>query len=121
MEVGDKVRVRKKLRTEDKLIFNGNETILFKDGKKYVTKCVEDDIYDREKGLLMALAKANGYTYGDIQKMLNNATINSKHDTDNSKVLIAQLVKEIEKLKQEKHDWEWYSQDLEREVEELKC
>lgn len=106
---------------EDKLIFNGNATILFKDGKKYVTKCDEDDIYDREKGLLIVLAKANGYTYNDIQEILNNATIKSKPNTDNSQVLIAQLVKEIEKLKQEKHDWEWYSQDLEREVEELKC
>lgn len=63
---------------EDKLIFNGNATILFKDGKKYVTRCDTSDTYDREKGLLMALAKANGYTYGDIQKMLNNATIKGK-------------------------------------------
>ena len=46
---------------EDKLIFNGNATILFKDGKKYVTKCDTSDTYDREKGLLTVLAKANGY------------------------------------------------------------
>ena len=61
-----------------KLLFNGNATILFKDGKKYVTKCDKDDIYDREKGLLTVLAKANGYTYNDIQEMLKNATIKGK-------------------------------------------
>ena len=63
---------------EDKLIFNGNATILFKDGKKYVTKCDTSDTYDREKGLLTVLAKANGYNYEAIQEMLKNATIQGK-------------------------------------------
>ena len=51
---------------------------MFKDGKKYVTKCDTSDTYDREKGLLMALAKANGYNYEAIQEMLKNATIKGK-------------------------------------------
>lgn len=63
---------------KDKLIFNGNATILFKDGKKYVTKCDTSDTYDREKGLLTVLAKANGYNYEAIQEMLKNATIKGK-------------------------------------------
>lgn len=63
---------------EEKLIFNGNATILFKDGKKYVTKCDASDTYDREKGLLTVLAKANGYNYEAIQEMLKNATIKGK-------------------------------------------
>lgn len=63
---------------ENKLIFNGNATILFKDGKKYVTKCDTSDTYDREKGLLTVLAKANGYNYEAIQEMLKNATIKGK-------------------------------------------
>lgn len=62
----------------NKLIFNGNATILFKDGKKYVTKCDTSDTYDREKGLLTVLAKANGYNYEAIQEMLKNATIKGK-------------------------------------------
>ena len=57
----------------NKLIFSDNTTILLKDGKRYVTKCQADDTYDREKGLLLCLAKANGYTYNDICEMLNNA------------------------------------------------
>lgn len=57
----------------NKLIFRDNATILLKDGKKYVSKCQAGDTYDREKGLLLCLAKANGYTYNDICEMLNNA------------------------------------------------
>lgn len=57
----------------DKLIFRDNATILLKDGKRYVTKCQSGDTYDREKGLLLCLAKANGYTYNDICETLNNA------------------------------------------------
>ena len=57
----------------NKLIFRDNATILLKDGKRYVTKCQSGDTYDREKGLLLCLAKANGYTYNDICEMLNNA------------------------------------------------
>lgn len=57
----------------NKLIFRDNATILLKDGKRYVTKCQVSDTYDREKGLLLCLAKANGYTYNDICEMLNDA------------------------------------------------
>lgn len=61
-----------------KLIFRDNATILLKDGKRYVTKCQAGDTYDREKGLLLCLAKANGYTYNDICEMLNNAECQGK-------------------------------------------
>ena len=57
----------------DKLIFKDNTTILFKDGKKYVAKCCDGDTYDREKGLLVCLAKAHGYTFNDLQEMLESA------------------------------------------------
>lgn len=63
----------------DKLIFRDNVTILIKDGKRYIAKCEAGDTYDREKGMLVALAKANGYTFDDIQKMLNNAEIQGKN------------------------------------------
>lgn len=57
----------------DKLIFKGNETILIKDGKEYVSKCQDGDAYDKEKGLLLCLAKANGVNYADLQKMIDGA------------------------------------------------
>ena len=63
---------------DEKLIFRDDATILIKDGKKYVTKCDKNDTYDREKGLLVVLAKANGYNYNDIQEMLKNAEIQNK-------------------------------------------
>lgn len=61
--------------TKDKVILRDKATILFKDGEKYVTKCNEEDTYDREKGVLMALAKAHGYSYRDIEKMVAEAEI----------------------------------------------
>ncbi len=64
--------------TKDKIIFRDKATILFKDGKKYVTKCNAEDTYDREKGVLLALAKAHGYSYRDIEKMVAEAEIQGK-------------------------------------------
>lgn len=63
------------LRDKVTIIFRDKATILFKDGKKYVTKCNAEDTYDREKGVLMALAKAHGYSYRDIEKMVAEAEI----------------------------------------------
>lgn len=49
------------------VIFNDTATIVFwSDGTKTVVKCQEDDIYDPEKGLAMAISKkvlGNGYDY----------------------------------------------------------
>ena len=67
---------------DEKLIFRDDATILIKDGKKYVTKCDKNDTYDREKGLLVVLAKANGYNYNDIQEILKNAEIQGKNENN---------------------------------------
>lgn len=63
---------------EYKLIFKGNETILIKDGEKYVSKCADGDTYDKEKGLLLCLAKANGVSYADLRKMIDGAEDKNK-------------------------------------------
>lgn len=60
------------------VIFDGEKTTLIKDGKKYVAKCNDGDTYDREKGLLVCLAKANGITYQEICEMLKNAETKEK-------------------------------------------
>lgn len=73
----------------DKLNFNKNVTILFKDGKKYIAKCHPEDTYDREKGLLLCLAKAYGYSYQDIQDMLSNAEIQG--DTKKYKITLSEF------------------------------
>lgn len=73
----------------DKLTFNKNATILFKDGKKYIAKCHPEDTYDREKGLLLCLAKAYGYSYQDIQDMLSNAEIQG--DTKKYKITLSEF------------------------------
>ena len=58
---------------EDKVIFSDKATVLIKDGKKYVSKCKDGDTYDKEKGLLLCLAQANGISYRDLQEMIAGA------------------------------------------------
>lgn len=59
--------------TQNKLIFNNGATILYVNGKKYVSKCDTEDVFDKEKGLLLCIAKSIGYKYSDIENMINNA------------------------------------------------
>ena len=66
----------------DKLIFRDNVTILIKDGKRYVAKCREGDTYDKEKGLLVCLAKANGISFNDLQEMLAGAEYQGKNPNE---------------------------------------
>lgn len=54
-------------------IFNPPATILYKCGKKSVSKCDSEDTFDEEKGLMMCLLKSHGYTYGDIERLLKSA------------------------------------------------
>lgn len=55
-----------------RVIFNDPATIIYwKDGSKTVVKCGDNDVYDREKGLAMAIAKkylGNKGNYNNILK-----------------------------------------------------
>lgn len=54
----NKARNDKTLPAIEKVIFNDPATIIFwKDGTKTVVKCGDNDIYDAEKGMAMAIAK----------------------------------------------------------------
>lgn len=54
------------------VIFNGPATIvLWQDGSKTIVKCCEDDMYDPEKGLAMAICKkAFGGSLAGFKKWL---------------------------------------------------
>lgn len=67
-----------------KVIFNGKATIVYIEGKKYVQKCTNDDYFDAEKGVLLAIAKDNGYSYKDIQKYVKEAKIQTPLKKDNT-------------------------------------
>lgn len=58
-----------------KLIINDRTMILYMDGKKAVVKCQKGDKFDKEKGLLLAIAKINGISYSKLTKILDNAQI----------------------------------------------
>ena len=77
----------------DKLIFKGNETILIKDGKEYVSKCADGDFFDKEKGLLLCLAKANGVSYEDLQKMIDGAEDKNKEAAEKAIKNLAERAK----------------------------
>lgn len=55
-----------------KVIFNNPVTVLYYQGKKYVSKA-HDETFDEEKGLLMCLAKANGISHLELKRILKNA------------------------------------------------
>lgn len=55
------------------VLFNDPATILWVNGKKYVSKA-HNEPFDEEKGLLMCLCKAHGISHRDIQRMLKSAT-----------------------------------------------
>lgn len=93
--------------SELKLIFRDNATILIKDGKKYVAKCEAGDTYDREKGLLVALAKANGYNFKEIQEMITNAEIQGKNKQEREVARRAKIGEYI-KIKNERCSWGCY-------------
>ena len=72
---------------KNNLIFNNGVTILYVNGKKYVAKCDTEDTFDKEKGLLLCIAKSVGYKYTDIEKMLNNAKDFTKvNSTENDQI-----------------------------------
>lgn len=68
------------MQAKDKVIFNPPATILYKDGKKYVSKCDSADDFDEEKGLMLCLLKSHGYTYTDIERLLKSAKRFNKGD-----------------------------------------
>ena len=60
-----------------KVIFNGPATIVYwSDGSKTVVRCSEEDTFDGEKGLVMAMVKKalgnKGAYYNKIKKWLPN-------------------------------------------------
>lgn len=56
----------------EKVIFNAPATILFRNGKKYITKSYQEE-FDQEKGLALALLKSFGISYLDLKRMLKDA------------------------------------------------
>ncbi len=60
-----------------RVIFNDPTTILIVGNKKYISKA-HDKEFDEEKGLLMCLAKASGYTHANLKALLKNAQHQTK-------------------------------------------
>lgn len=72
--VGEKITMEKNNmnKNKTKIIFNKPLTILYVNGKRYISKAHEEE-FDEEKGLLMCLAKANGISHLELKRMIKNA------------------------------------------------
>lgn len=79
-----------------RVIFNGNATVLIKGGKKYVSKCNDGDTYDKEKGLLLCLAQANGISYRDLQEMIAGAKDCNDHKKADDKAQVREVKRKAE-------------------------
>ena len=66
----------------ERVVFNGPATIVFwPDGTKTVVKCQDDELFDPEKGVAMAILKKyfGGGKYNNvINKLIKNATYETK-------------------------------------------
>lgn len=62
---------------EPKFIFNDPTTIMIIDGEKIVCTAT-DEPYDKEKGVLMCIAKYIGLTYSDIISMVDSGITQTK-------------------------------------------
>ncbi len=59
-----------------KVYINGNTVVVkFKNGDSKIAKCHPNDKFDLEKGILLCIAKENGYTYQDITDLSENANV----------------------------------------------
>lgn len=60
-------------KTKNEVIFNEPATILYRNGKKYVSKCDKEDKFSEELGLALCLLKSFGVSYSDFEKLLKGA------------------------------------------------
>ena len=70
-------RVNNMKKNKTRVIFNNPATILYMNGKRYISKAHEED-FDEEKGLLMCLAKANGISHLGLKRMIKGAKRQTK-------------------------------------------
>lgn len=98
--------------------FNGSVTILYKDGKKFVAKCDKDEKFDKEKGLYVCLAKAAGYKFDDIQKLLDNAQEVKKPVTKikGSRIKLGSTVKVVDSGKCYSSYSDWFLENNQHEL-----
>lgn len=79
--------MKKKFKNEVFFDIENKKTILKLNGKTYTCKCDGYEIIDKEKGVLLCLAKAHNYHYDDIKKLIDNSKM-----VEHSKFNVGDLV-----------------------------
>lgn len=87
---------------KEEVTFKGNKTIFkTENGKEIVSKCDENDKFDKEKGVLMCIAKKAGYEYQDIKNLVENSkteqeTITLTEFLESDKLMVIRCKTELE-------------------------
>lgn len=104
--------MKKKFKNEVFFDIENKNTILKLNGKTYIYQCDKYDIFDKEKCVLLCLAKAHNYHYDDIEKLIDNAKL-----VDHSKFNVGDLVfvQDKEQIYPTYRDWfKKYKPELEK-------
>ena len=73
-KVDESKKKPKKIQPTVEFDFGARITTLKLDKAEIKVKAHEDDTFDKEKGILLCIAKLYGYSYEDIKKLVKNAT-----------------------------------------------
>lgn len=85
-----------KTNSTPQVTFDPPKTILTLNGEEFVS-IAKDKPFDKEKGVLMCLAKANGFDYDKVSELVENAKKQMPKLTDAERVILENLPKE----------WKW--------------
>lgn len=69
-----KYKINNKVKPNIKVSFNKNETKVTINGKTYSAKCHPEDTFDKEKGVLLCLAQAQGISYKKLTQLIPRAS-----------------------------------------------
>lgn len=69
-----KYKISHKVKPNIKVSFNKNETMVTINGKMYSAKCHPEDRFDKEKGVLLCLAQAQGISYKKLTQLIPKAS-----------------------------------------------
>ena len=69
-----KYKISHKVKPNIKVSFNKNETKVTINGKMYSAKCHPEDRFDKEKGVLLCLAQAQGISYKKLTQLIPKAS-----------------------------------------------
>ena len=92
-----------KITSTPQVTFDPPKTILTLKGKEFVS-VAKDEPFDKEKGVLMCLAKANGFDYDKVSELVESAKKQMPKLTEAERVILENLPKEYKWIARDEND-----------------